>query len=244
MTASAECSPLTTAQSTTSQPQRPLQPPSPLTTGYQPFGIPRTESECDGMLAAAEWRIREQPALRRDIAADVARFLGASSHLWTTSRRARLERVLISAGPGTLGCVFAIVAASPRDEVVDHAVRVLVAAAAEDEGVTRTLVSLLSGSRGQSILTQAPSVREVMLRALSNSTGTVAGEAKVRVAFVLAKGDPSPAVRDAAVQALSVMGGRDAVAILTGLLGTLRETEENETVLDSIVEGLETLSGR
>ena len=241
MNASAECSPLTTSPVTT--PQR-LRPPSPLTTDHhQKFGVPQSETACDGMLAVAEWRMREQPALRDEVALDLARFLGANSHVWTTTRRARLDRLLVSAGTRHLGCVFATVASSPRDEVMDHAVRIIVAAAAEDESMSRALVHALTHSLRLAV-TESPAVREVMLRALANSRDPVAGEAKVRIAFALAKDDPSPAVRDAAVQALSVMGGPDAVAILTTLLGELQAGERSAAVRESIDEGLETLRGR
>jgi len=195
------------------------------------------------MLATAEWRLREQPALGHAVAADLARFLGATSQVWTTARRARLERILVSVGTNSLGCVFAVVATSPRDEVVDHAVRVVVAAAAEDELMSRGLVHALANSTRLAV-TQSPAVREVMLRALAKSSGPTAEEAKVRIAFALAKNDPSPAVRDAAVQALSLMGGADAVAILTALLRELQASERNSTVRESIDEGLETLLGR
>ena len=214
-----------------------------LPAHHQVFAVPLTESACDGMLATADWRMKEQPSLRHDVAADLSRFLGANSHVWTTARRARLERILVSAGTHHLGCVFAVVARSPRDEVMDHAVRVLVAAAAEDELMSRELVHSLANASWLTV-TQIPAVREVMLRALANSKGRVAGEAKVRIAFALAKGDPSPAVRDAAVQALSVMGGSDAVAILLSLLGELQGSEQNPAVRESIADGLETLRGR
>ena len=241
MNASVECSPLTTSPLTAPQP---LRPPSPLTTEHhQTFAIPQTESACDGMLAAAEWRMKEQPALRNEVAADLARFLGATSHVWTTMRRARLERILVSSGTQHLGCVFAVVARSPRDEVMDHAVRVIVGAAAEDELMSRALVHSLANASRLAV-TESPAVREVMLRALANSGGPTAGEAKVRIAFALAKSDPSPAVRDAAVQALSMMGGADAVAILITLLEELQGRERNAAVLESIAEGLETLRGR
>lgn len=222
---------------------RRLLPPSPLTTDqHVPFRIPSSDAECDVLLAAAECRAREQPQeIRQEVVADIARFLGATSRIWTPSRRSRLRRILAEAGLCTIGPVLRIVSDTPRDDVMDEAVTVLSSAAELDGQVAVALVEALVHVQSGLGPTDSDAVREVMLRSLVRAQSPVAHEERVRVAFRLAKVDPSPAVRDAAVQALSMMGTREGRDILVVLLEKLRESESNQSVVESIDEAIDTL---
>jgi hypothetical protein len=217
-------------------------PPSPLTTDqHWPFGIPADEVQCDALLGTAGWRMNEPAfaAVRSDLVRDLARFLGASSRVWTTPRRLRLEQLLIDAGPYCIGPVFDTVAAMPRDEVMDQAVSVLAAAATAHEEVAETLASL--GDAPPAV--NPPAVREVILRSLVRASGPIARQAKLRIACRLAT-DPSPAVRDAAVQALAAIGKGEGHEIVLDLLKKLRAAEREPLVLESIDEAADTVRTR
>jgi hypothetical protein len=207
-----------------------------------PFRIPSGETECDALLATAEWRAQEQPQeVRQEVVADIARFLGATSRVWTPSRRSRLRKILAEAGLCSLGPVLRIVADAPRDDVMDEAVTVLSLAAELDGQVAVALVEALVHVQPGLGPGNSDAAHEVMLRALARAHSPIAYEERVRVAFRLAKVDPSPAVRDAAVQALSMMGTREGREILVVLLEKLRDAESNQIVLASIDEAIDTL---
>jgi hypothetical protein len=178
--------------------------------------------------------------VRADLVRDLARFLGASSRVWTTPRRLRLEQLLADAGPYCIAPVFETVASMPRDEVMDQAVLVLAAAADAHEEVASALAIL--GTLPPA--SNPPAVREVIVRSLARASGPVACHAKLRIAFQLGMSDPSPAVRDAAVQALAMIGGGEGAAIVLDLLEKLRAAEREPMVLESIAEAVDSVRAR
>jgi hypothetical protein len=78
------------------------------------------------MLASAESRVKYLPAaVRVDVVADLARFLGATSRVWTAERWRRLHALLAEAGRLSVGPILRAVATTPREEIIDDAVMVL-----------------------------------------------------------------------------------------------------------------------
>lgn len=225
-------------------PQR-LPPLTPLTTDcHRPFQIPRTEPDADGMLATAEWRIANQPTLRLDVARDLSRFLGSSGRVWTPARRERLQRLLVSVGSQSLSAVFAVAAASPREEVIDAVVSVVAASADADTMTTLALIDVLLSGRSAFAFGDAPIVREVIARALARSTNPFALQSRVRVLLILAGSDPSSAVRDAVIQTLAMVDEPKTVAARIDILRKLQATEADPLVQRSFAEALETLEER
>jgi HEAT repeat protein len=196
------------------------------------------------MLAVAEIRLEDGPQRREDLVQDLARFIGATSRVWTTARRLRLERLLVEAGPLAVGPVLQVVADAPRDEIIDEAVSLLAMSAERSEVVANAIVDAVDPSLRRSSLTEPAVVREVLLRALVRAKCPLAAQAKVRIAFAVARTDPSPGVRDAAVHALSTIGDPRATMILIDLLERLRPAEGNAMVLESIAEALADLRAR
>lgn len=218
-------------------PQR--RPPSPLTSDqHQPFGVPAEERDCEGMLAAAESRVQYlTEAAREQLMADLARFLGASSRIWTRSRRQRLQALLVNDGLLSIEAVLRTVGETPREEVIDDAVAVLAGIVERHEGAASAFAEVLAPPPSGA-LTSA-TVREAMLRGLVRARCDGAASSKLRVAYKLASEDPSPAVRDAAVQALSTIGRQDGAQLILDFLERLKRQEQDRMVLESIDDAIE-----
>jgi hypothetical protein len=218
------------------------QPPSPLTTDqHQAFRVPVSEADADAMLASAESRATYVPlAVKQELVADLSRFLGAMSRVWTTGRRRRLETLLIDAGRIAVAPVLQTVIATPREEVIDDAVAVLAGIAERLEDAATAFADALTRAQIGGPMV-APIVREVLLRALVRGQSERTRSEKLRVAFTSARVDPSPAVRDAAVQALSTIGRQDGAAIVRVLLEKLKVAERDAGVTESIDDALDAL---
>jgi hypothetical protein len=194
------------------------------------------------MLAMAESRVKYLTEVARlDLLADLARFLGATSRVWTTERRHRLEELLVNAGRLAVAPVLRSVAATPREEVIDDAVAVLAGVIEKHEGAAAMFDDALTPP--PTGIATAPIVREVMLRALVRAQCANAAVAKLRVAYVLARSDTAPEVREAAVQGLSEIGRRDGAAIVVDLLRQLKSAEGDPLVIEAIDEAVEAIEG-
>lgn len=222
-----------------------------LITGPQGIGksnadrhiaIPMTESECDATLKAAEWRLKEGYLDSSDIVRDLARFLGAGSHVWTGPRRVRLDRILSEASPVSVGPILQVVANSPREEVCDHAVRVLSAAIERDDSVAEQFYEILVRTPERPQGLTAP-VRETMVRALSRATGPSADNYRFSV-LVNAVDDQAPAVREAAVNGLATHTPPNFLRPVIDLLSRVREQEPNGAVAESTDEAIAELTER
>jgi hypothetical protein len=220
------------------------EPPSPLTTEeHQAFTVPVAERDADAILAIAESRVKYlSESARLDLLADLARFLGATSRVWTTERRRRLEALLVDAGPLAVSPVLRSVITTPREEVIDDAVAVLAGIIEKHEGAAAMFAEALSPP--PTGIATAPIVREAMLRAIVRGQCASAAATKLRVAYMLAKVDTSPEVREAAVQALSEIGRCDGAPIVLELLRLLRPGESDPIVVDTIDEAVEAIEGQ
>lgn len=205
------------------------------------WGIPRTGDECDRVLDAGA----ATPNV--DVARYLAGFMGAASHVWTPSRRLRLRTLLAGFGSQVVPLVLSAVAATPRQEVIDEAVDVLIAAASSDDRVIENLVHLLAApvlraGSGKPVTAEPPPVRATITRALGRTRTPATREHRLG-ALAIALVDAAPSVRDAAIQALRVAPMQADRAIALRLL-TQRRAQEKETfLLEEIDDALADLRG-
>lgn len=206
---------------------------TPIVSDQQPYQVPATDTDADGMLANAEWRVRELPHLADAVLRDVARFLGASGHVWTPSRRLKLEQLLGSGGASSVSPVLDVVTSTPREEVADAAIAVLGEIVTRDTVLASGLAQALTIVGRYPPPLDQPVAREVVVRALGDAFSTAARD-MIRIALVSALDDGSPRVRDAAVRAIVATNER-------GLAGPLRArgaVERDAVVKESIDEAI------
>lgn len=210
--------------------------PSPFVWDYhRPFGVPRDGGECEGLLAVAESRLKNQPHLSGDVLADLARFVGASSRVWTDARRSRLHQILARAGDASIGPLFSAVRSCPRVEVIEETAEVLGDICADDAGITVAVAEgLAAATRDVSPPFEEPSVREVALRSLVRAFRGDTSDSVLRAFVQVLSGDRSAQVRDAAAQAIAACGAAE----LAPVLRDLRNKETDSLVRDSIDEAL------
>jgi hypothetical protein len=199
------------------------------------FPVPVTEADCDALLdRAAELRGETE-----NLATKIARFLGASSRVWSRARKDRLATLLSEMGSDGLRAVFVTVAEYPSAEVIGDAVRVLLRGVSKDR--LDLYAALLEGAPisapGLSGLRNSPDVRLTLIRALSEAE-IPAGPQELR-ALTRVLDDSSEDVREAAACALGERGGAETVAALERRL----EFEASELVIDSIRASLSALRG-
>ncbi len=206
---------------------------TPIVSDQQPFRVPATDADADGMLANAKWRVREMPYLADAVLRDVARFLGAAGRVWTPSRRLRLAHLLASGGGRSVSPVIDVVTSTPREEVADAAIAVLADIMARDVLLAADLAQALTVvGRCAPPLDQAVA-REVVVRALGDVFDTPARD-MIRIALVSVLDDESPRVRDAAVRAIVATKERG----LVGPLRARRSVERDGVVAESIDEAI------
>jgi hypothetical protein len=199
------------------------------------------------MLCSRQQRRRARSlseAVRQELLVDLARFLGATSRVWTSTRRRHLETLLIDAGLSAVGPSCRTVGGTPREEVVDAAVNVFAGIVEKHDGAAGAFVEALTSP--PTGITSMPIVREVMLRSLVRGECPDVDGAELRVAYQLAALDVSPSVRDAAAQTLSSFGRRDGgeAELVLGLLRRLKDDERDHLVLESIDEAIEAVSDK
>jgi hypothetical protein len=175
----------------------------------------------------------------------LAGFLGASSRVWTSSRRTRLRLILARTGVEVAPAVLRAVERTPREEVIDDAVNVLAEAARRDERVVRAVASRLlvpvsMGAREEAdpVVGDHPAVRVAIVRALGSVRSLHARDLRLR-ALALALVDPAAEVRDAAIQSL----GRSADAAAQRLLEQRRPDEGEPFLAEAIDDALAELRG-
>jgi hypothetical protein len=204
--------------------------------------VPVREIEADALLASAASRVKyTTDDARRYVLADLARFLGATSRVWTLERRARLEGLLVASGLLSVDPVLASVVEAPREEVVDAAVSVLAGILEKHHGTTAIFEEAV---RPPPVgVATSPIVREALLRALVKAQSPDARDSKLRIAYMLAREDV-PIVRDVAVQALATIGRSDGAKIVLDLLERLKGNERDTEVLESIDDAIEAVRNR
>lgn len=221
---------------------RPLaRPPTAAARAHSTWGIPRTGEECERVLLAAI-----TSTMTLELVAYLAGFLGASSQVWTASRRHRLRNLLARYGTAVVPIVLAAVARAPREEVVDETVDVLILAAAADARVveqlsTRLLEPHMSGS--EDALAEQPSARATIARALGRLHARGATRAQRLSALAVALEDVAPEVRDAAIEALASSSLADR-SIAMRLLEQHSHHEPEEFLLEAISDSLVELRGK
>jgi HEAT repeat protein len=188
------------------------------------MAIPTTGDECERLLDQAAHRMRN-PEARALFARELARFLGAASSVWTAERRARLRRLLQTAGDEALGPILATIIQTPRAEVVDEAEAVLTALGRESITLLRQLVDLVPR-------TAPPTARAALVQSLAGVRDPTA-----KVAIEVALNDEAPEVRDAAASALARFGAHDSLPALQRRL----QRERNAVVVASLRAALEEL---
>jgi hypothetical protein len=222
---------------------------SPTTFGTSPFQfrpmaevtyssgwrIPRTEDECERLLDASAVL-----AMTPAFCSFLAGFLGAASSVWTSPRRNRLREILSAGGVVASLAVLGAVAHTPRAEVVDDAVEMLIEAAGQDERVAAALAGLLVLAKAErnALVGDHPAVRATIARALARMRGPRTRDVRL-VALAIALVDPSTEVRDAAIQALGSSG--DPVA--QRLLAQQRPKEAEPFLVEAIDDALAELRG-
>ncbi len=219
--------------------------PSPLVSDqHEPFPVPMTDVECDAVLAQATSRLKYLPeSAREELLTDLARFLGASSRVWTAERRQALRSLLARNDVAGVGAALMAAEKTPREEVVDEAVSVLALSVENDPAMVATFVEVLMPTPPGMSLTE-PLAREIVLRALVKAHCPGARESKLKVAFAMAKSDPVPAVREVAVQALSTIGQRAGADMILVYLRSLRAIEADPQVCESIDEAIAVVESR
>jgi hypothetical protein len=200
-------------------------------------GIPTTDAECDRILAFGE-----ATAIRGDVAVYFAGFLGASSRVWTTTRRERLRALIARVGLEAVNASLIAVARAPREEVMDEAADTLVRAAVVDFDVVPTLadrlISFALKSRAETddpLIAGHSSVRATITRALGRTRGQRTREKRIS-ALACALRDPTAEVRDAAIQALGASGDTAARRLLVAHRPEEREPFLVEAIDDALAE--------
>jgi hypothetical protein len=182
-------------------------PAVPETTGTSPsayetsFETPTTAEAADAILAAAARAVRNVDA-RSPLARELARFLGASSRVWSFARRERLRSLLLACRNEGLRATLVAVAECPVPEVMDEAELVIESLVSE---ACELLTGIVDGrpisTPGFQTLASSPAVRAAIVRALA-----VAGPSTTTPALVRALQDEAAEVRDAAAQGLARRG--------------------------------------
>lgn len=211
---------------------------SPTAEKSSPSAYGDLDGVPDGDAAAATLLTRAAAAVRRNqeverVSRQLARFLGAASHVWTYARKAELRAILRDAKwEGALAALWAV-ADRPHPEVIDEAARLLEAMAREQP---LTIASLLDwppiAKPELQALATYPAVRVVAARALANVASSAVFESLLK-----ALPDPSTEVRDAVVEVLAMRGDPAAVPALRARFSV----EPAAVVRASIAEAIEEL---
>lgn len=194
--------------------------------------VPRTHEEARELLQHAARALRRNQALAF-VSRQLARFLGASSAVWTHERRAELRALLREAGPEGLLASLRAVADHPVAEVMDEATRIVEPFALAQPLAIVSLLDWPPITKPEfQPLASSAAVRVVAARALVG-----VDEPQIFESLLRALRDPSAEVRDAVVEVLARRGDARAASALRALLAT----EPDAVVRASIEAALEEL---
>jgi hypothetical protein len=199
------------------------------------WGVPANADECERVLRTAE-----ASEMTEDLAEYLAGFLGVGSHVWTALYRTRLRLILARAGMSAVPMTLAAVARTPREEVIDDAIDVLVDASRRDARVLPALSKAfpMRSQDDRDALLEHASVRAAIARVLGSVRERGTRDARLR-ALAVALTDPGAEVRDAAIRALTSFGDPAAQPLLAERL----RSEPEQFLRDEIEQSLDELRG-
>jgi hypothetical protein len=160
---------------------------------FDQLAMPKTDTEGDALLTQLE-RLPD----RRAWVPQLVQILGAGNRIWNMERRARLFKIIASAGDYAVGHVLDVVMEFPRAEVLDDA-QLLLRSTEISVDSLRTWFSYVAGS-----------ARAVLITALAHRHDLHSANLMEQ-----SLDDQDAEVRDAAASALVVLRPRSALVALT-----------------------------
>jgi hypothetical protein len=210
-----------------------------LSVSQEELPVPLDEAECERLLRVAERKLRSAET-RRTTLMQLARFLGASSRVWTRDRRMQLSELLARYDAEGVLCALRVVAETPKVEVEDEALRVLRAIVRSRQAIAGPLAAAVRGSAVEppelGALAAVPAVRALLTLALAVAAPTP----RQLEAIGAALEDRSAEVREAAARAMATLSNEGAL----DMLRKRAQIERDELVRQSIADAVEELQSR